>query len=183
LKHPRASYWFRESAVSARHLNAEVVSWLTDQGSLTRRLQNRCGDGFSVRVLNQQWVRPGIDEARLLQIHPGRLVLLRQVQLLCADKVLVYARSVIPLSTLRGRHRRLQHLGNKPLGEYLFANPSLRRKQLQLATILRNNPLFSIALSSSQQQCSRIWGRRSLFTLDGRSLLVSEYFLPELFEY
>ena len=99
LKHPRASNWFRETAVSARQLDAEVVSWLSDPGSLTKRLRDRCADRFSVRVLGQEWVKPAIDEARLLQIPARQSVLLRQVQLLCGSQVLVYARSIIPLDT------------------------------------------------------------------------------------
>jgi chorismate--pyruvate lyase len=159
-----------------------VISWLCDQGSLTRRLVDLCGDRFSVRVLSQQWVKPEVDEAALLNIKPHQRVLLRQVQLLCEQDVLVYARSIIPLSTLQGPHRRLKHLGNKPLGGYLFANPNLRREKHQLAAISPNNPMFATALCDSNQDCSRIWGRRSLFTLGGKSLLVSEYFLPELFQ-
>ena len=182
MKHPRASSWFRESAVAARKLDPTVLSWLCDQDSLTRRLVARFGAGFRVRVLSQQWARPGIDEARLLGIPPRQIVLLRQVQLLDHQRVLVYARSLIPLVSLQGPHRRLKYLGDKALGGYLFANPDLQRKQLQLATITRNNPLFAIALSDSDQDCPCIWGRRSLFTLDAKSLLVSEYFLPQLFQ-
>ena len=159
-----------------------MLSWLRDQGSLTQRLVNLCGDRFSVRLLSQQWVRPTRDEARLLKIPARQIVLLRQVQLLCEQQVLVYARSVIPLSTLQGPTRRLKHLGSKPLGGYLFANPRLQRQQQQLLAVTGNNPLFTTALSGSSQDCSNIWSRRSLFTLGGKSLLVSEFFLPELFQ-
>ena len=117
----------------------------------------------------------------MLQIPARQIVLLRQVQLLDRQQVLVYARSLIPLATLQGPHRRLRYLGDKPLGAYLFAHPRLQRDQLQLAAIERNNPLFDIALLHSEQNCQRIWGRRSLFRLDHQSLLVSEYFLPHLF--
>ena len=141
---------------------------------------NRCGNAFSVRVLSQRWSKPQIEEARLLAIAPQQKVLLRQVQLLCGQTVLVYARSIIPLDTLRGKHRRLKHLGNKPLGGYLFANPGLKREQQHLATILPRDPLFEIALIDSPRDCDCIWGRRSLFKIDSKSLLVSEFFLPSL---
>ena len=140
-----------------------MLSWLRDQGSLTQRLVNLCGDRFSVRLLSQQWVRPTRDEARLLKIPARQIVLLRQVQLLCEQQVLVYARSVMPLSTLQGPTRRLKHLGSKPLGSYLFANPRLQRQQQQLLAVTGNNPLFVAALSGSSQDCSEIWSRRSLF--------------------
>ena len=182
MKHPRASSWFGESAIAARKLGPAALSWLCDQESLTKRLVDLCGNRFTVRVLSQQWARPGVDEARMLQIPPRQIVLLRQVQLLGGQRVLVYARSLIPLDTLEGPHRRLKHLGEKPLGAYLFAHPGLKRERLQLATITPNNPLFATALSGSRQNCPCMWGRRSVLTLDDKSLLVSEYFLPELFE-
>ena len=111
-----------------------------------------------------------------------QIALLRQVQLLCGDVVCVYARSIIPLKTLKGRHRRLRFLGDRPLGAYLFANPGLQRNQQQLASIAKKDALFDIATVGSDQDCAQIWGRRSLFTIDEKQLLVSEYFLPVLFE-
>lgn len=154
------------------------MSWLRDQGSLTRRLVNRCGPDFSVRLVGQQWIKPRIEEALLLNIPPRQKVLLRQVQLLCGAQVLVYARSIIPLQTLRGRHRHLKYLGDKPLGGYLFAHPDLIRDHQQIARILPKDPLFDIALSGSRHDCECIWGRRSLFRIGAKSLLVNEFFLP-----
>ena len=94
----------------------------------------------------------------------------------------MYARSIIPLKTMNGKHRRLRYLGNRPLGAYLFANPGLRRDRQQLARIAKKDPLFKIATSDSDQLCEQIWGRRSLFIIDDKPLLVSEFFLPALFE-
>jgi chorismate--pyruvate lyase len=181
LKHPGASSWFRSSDISARKLDPEVVSWLADQGSLTSRLMDFCPGQFSVRVLSQQWVKPEIDEAKLLNIPLRQTALLRQVQLLCGETVCVYARSIIPRKTLSGKHRRLRYLGNRPLGAYLFANPSLNRGRQQIARIAKNDPLFEIATSGRNHLCEQIWGRRSLFTIDDKPLLVSEFFLPSLF--
>ena len=142
---------------------------------------DRCPGQFSVRVLSQRWVKPKIDEAKLLNIPYRQTVLLRQVQLLCGETVCVYARSIIPLKTMRGRHRRLRHLGERPLGAYLFSIPGLRRERQQLARIDSNDSLFDIATSGSTKNCEHIWGRRSLFVIDDKPLLVSEFFLPALF--
>ena len=166
--------------MSARQIDPSTISWLRDQGSLTRRLVGLCGNAFSVRVLSQRWVTPLFEEAQLLRCSPKQKVLLRQVQLLCGRKVLVYARSIIPLDTLRGKHRRLKYLGDKPLGGYLFANPQVQREQQHWASVVPGDPLFDIVLSCSRGDCESIWGRRSLFRIDGKPLLVSEYFLPEL---
>lgn len=143
---------------------------------------DRCSDAFSVRVLSQQWIKPQFEESQLLNVPPQQKALLRQVQLLCDSQVLVYARSIIPLETLQGPHRRLKFLRDKPLGGYLFANPTLRRERQELATIQRKDPLFAIAMSEESPDCERIWGRRSLFRIDGKALLVTEFFLPELID-
>jgi chorismate--pyruvate lyase len=181
LKHPGTSSWFNSTDISARKLDPEVVSWLADQGSLTSRLIEYCPGQFSVRVLSQLWVSAKADEAKLLDIPIRQRVLLRQVQLLCDETVCVYARSIIPLKTLKGKHRRLLYLGERPLGAYLFANPGLRRNSQQLASIAKKDPLFDIATSGDYRKIEQIWGRRSLFTIDHKPLLVSEFFLPALF--
>ncbi len=182
MKHPCASNWFSPTDLSARKLDPKVRSWLDDPGSLTKRLTDICPGQFSVRVLSQYWVRAKIEESRLLRIPSQQKVLLRQVQLLCGDRIFVYARSLIPLKTLKGKHQRLRYLGDRPLGRYLFANPRLRREQQHLASIAPKDPLFKTALSGSTQFGEQIWGRRSLFTIDRKPLLVSEFFLPALFD-
>ena len=159
-----------------------VISWLNDQGSLTKRLIDHCPGQFSVRVLSQQWIRPQAEEAKLLGVPRHQQALLREVQLLCDDTVCVYARSIIPLSTLMGKHQRLKRLGDKPLGGYLFAQPNLKRSNQHIARIIRKDPLFEIALPDAGQHCDQLWGRRSLFSMGKKSLLVSEFFLPALFE-
>ena len=181
MKHPRASNWFSPADLPARKLDSEVRSWLDDQGSLTRRLIEFCPQQFSDRELSQYWSHAEIEESRLLEIPARQRVLLRQVQLLCGDQVYVYARSLIPLKTLQGKHQRLRYLGDRPLGGYLFANPHLYRAQQHYASISAKDPLFKIALSGTNQNGSKIWGRRSLFNIDSKPLLVSEFFLPSLF--
>lgn len=143
---------------------------------------DHCPGQFSVRVLSQQWIRPQAEEAKLLAVPRHQQALLRQVQLLCDDTVCVYARSIIPLTTLKGKHQRLKRLANKPLGGYLFAQPNLKRSNQHIARIIRKDPLFEIALPDAEQHCDQLWGRRSLFSMGAKSLLVSEFFLPALFE-
>lgn len=163
-------------------LDDGVLSWLSDQGSLTKRLKAHCPDQFSVKVLDETWVRPDPSEARLLAIPMTQRVLLRQVHLMCGDQLCVYARSVIPQTTLSGKHGRLRFLGNKPLGEYLFANPTLERKRVEWTRLTSRSNLYRIAMPDADQARRDIWGRRSLFRIDAKPLLVSEFFLPVLFE-
>lgn len=180
LKHPQSTSWFSPSQTLNRQIDPAILSWLIDEGSLTQRLKDYCPDQFSVVVLAEEWGKPDHSEAKLLGIPMAQKVLLRQVHLKCSDQLCVYARSVIPLSTLQGKHQRLQYLGNKPLGEYLFANPTLKRSKVEWSKLTHKSSLFKTAMANQQTTNNAIWGRRSLFQIDNKSLLVSEFFLPVL---
>ncbi len=162
----------------SQQLPASLRSWLLDEGSLTDRLRRRCPGCFSVRVLDEAWRRPQPDEARVLGLPRSALAWVRQVQLLCDGEPWVFARTVIPVSTLSGAQRRLAWLGNRPLGAYLFADPGMRRSPVQLASIAAGSGLFEDAVRGLARRPARIWGRRSVFRVGGKPLLVSEIFLP-----
>ena len=181
LKHPQSTSWFLPSQISKRRIDADVLSWLTDEGSLTQRLKDYCPNQFSLTVLGEAWVKPDQSEARLLDIPSSQQVLLRQVHLKCNDNLCVYARSVIPLKTLQGKHRRLQYLGTRPLGEYLFSSPTLQRSRIEWSKMKKSSALYKIAMAGQPPSDYPIWGRRSLFLIDKKPLLVSEFFLPVLF--
>ena len=82
------------------------------------------------------------------------------------------------MTSLRGRLQRLAHLGARPLGGMLFADPGLRRGTVQLARIRAGQALHAAATSRLRQTPVEIWGRRSVFRVAGNPLLVSEIFLP-----
>ena len=129
-------------------------------------------------MLSQRWGRPNLDEVRALGMRRNRNAIIRQVQLLCNGTPWIYARTVIPVSSLRGRLKRLARLGTRPLGGVLFADPGMRRGAVELSRILPGDALYRAALGASSRSVQPIWGRRSVFTLAKRPLLVSEVFLP-----
>ncbi len=180
MTYPHSTRWFAPTQALTRQIAPGILAWLNDEGSLTQRLKRYCPNRFSVIVLDEQWGKPDHSEAALLDIPLSQKVLLRQVHLKCGEQLCVYARSVIPLSTLRGKHHRLQYLKNKPLGEYLFANPTLKRSKIEWSKLSPGSRLHQIASAGQQADDEDIWGRRSLFNIDGKSLLVSEFFLPVL---
>ncbi|HEY9197713.1 MAG TPA: chorismate lyase [Gammaproteobacteria bacterium] len=158
--------------------DAALRAWLLDTGSLTRRVQQACAGRFRVRVEMQGWGRPRLDEYRALRLRLGRIALIREVHLLCDERPWVFARTVIPVTTLRGGQRRLAHLGSRPLGAVLFADPRMQRGPVQVARIPRDSALFAAAAQGLDRRPAEIWGRRSIFRLGGKPLLVSEFFLP-----
>lgn len=169
--------WRKGKQLSRAAPNAALREWLLDSGSLTRRVRQTCAGRFRVRVELQGWGKPRLDEYRALGLRLGRIALIREVHLLCNERPWVFARTVIPVSTLRGRQRRLAHLGDRPLGAVLFADPQMQRGPVEVARIPPGSGLFAAAAQGLKHRPSEVWGRRSVFRLGGKPLLVSEFFL------
>ncbi|MGM0632300.1 MAG: chorismate--pyruvate lyase family protein [Pseudomonadota bacterium] len=140
-------------------------SWLLDRGSLTRRLQRLSSGRFEVRVQEEGWQRchsPTLTSC-LSPRRQSRMMWSRQVVLTGNDQPWVVAHTLIPVDSLRGDLRRLTVLRDMPLGAILFRQRQIRRGVMEVA-----------------RSSDGIWGRRSLFFLQNRPLLVAEFFLPAL---
>ncbi len=165
LTRPR---WRHYRRVPCSRVPRHWRAWVLSRGSLTRLLKQASSGHFRVEVLHQGWGRPTRSEAATLALPPHQRALIREVILHGQGEPWVCARSVIPATTLTGRQRQLKRLGERPLGELLFRDPSLKRSPIQIVRL--------------QQQAggTPVWGRRSLFYVGGKPLLVSEIFLPAL---
>ncbi|MCW8924343.1 MAG: chorismate lyase [Gammaproteobacteria bacterium] len=169
--------WYRRRQLFLKQLPRIMRSWLFDASSLTARLMRHGSGQFHVELLSQKIRRPTLDEATVLNMPDSQFALIRQVHLYCGDNKVVYARTVIPLSTLKGAQRRYGNLGNSPLGAMLFTDRSMQREEVMVTRLMPENPLYE----KTGGQGQAIWGRRSVFKVGGKPLLVSEYFLPALF--
>ena len=172
--------WTRWQSPQKRLMPTELASWLTDSGSLTRRLQKHNEIDFSVQVLGNSWMRPLPDECRLLNIPMTQMSYQREVQLMDGNQANVYARTVIPLATFQTMKHRFNSLGTKPLGELLFTDPSVKRGPIEVACLKPGQWLYEMALLEQDDRPDELWGRRSYFYLGGKILLVNEIFLPTL---
>ena len=56
----------------------------------------------------------------------------------------------------------------------------MRRGELQIARLTPGQTVFARAVETVDKPPREIWGRRSVFTLHGKPLLVSEVFLPAI---
>lgn len=153
-----------------------LKEWLFAQGSLTQRVRETCPKQFHIKVLRQYWAKPLVDEARLLKLSPFSYARIREVQLCCGDRPVVFARTVMPQSSLQGALRHLLKLGSQPLGEVLFTQHA-RRINAQICRLQPNHRLFQIATMYSEQSFNELWMRRSIFILKNKPLLVQEIFL------
>lgn len=181
-QHAYEPVWRTRTSLFAHPVPAKVASWIYDPGSLTRRVQQACQHQFRVEVIAQQRGRPLLNEATRLRVPADQAALIREVYLYCGDSPWVYARTIIPHTTLTGRQRYLAHLGNRPLGAALFADPTMRRDEVEVACMRSLHRLFDTATAGLLDPPPMIWGRRSVFYVGGKPLLVNEVFLPPLFE-
>ena len=170
----RRTNWLKKPVFSEKYQH-----WLTDKGSLTVRLQQRYAK-FSVKPISLNYAKPLQDEVRLLKLLTHQTTLIREVLLVGNHEPVVFAHSVLPRTSLRGRWNRLGKLGNKPLGATLFANPKVKRTPLTFKKLSRHHPLYKRATKHLTQKPSYLWARRSVFSLNCANILVTEIFLPQI---
>ena len=150
--------------------------WLIDNGSLTRKLVALSKDQFEVQVVRQEVSTPGAAEAYALKMTQQTPVMIREVVLKGRGRPWVFARSILPMTTMTGRLAGLRTLSNQPLGELLFQDPSMTREPLEAACLPARILSVPAALAAGDEP---LWARRSVFFLDQKPLLVSEVFLSE----
>lgn len=165
--------WRPLTRFTASELPQQSRYWLLDDGSLTSRLMTASEGKFRVERLYQGWQVPLPSERRLLGLPHRELALIREVILLNTEQNVVFARSVFPLSCLTGSLSHLRHLQNRPLGAILFQHPGMHRSPFELSHMSGDSEY----LPEDLRQNVPAWGRRSRFTLERKSLMVSEVFL------
>ena len=148
---------------------------IRDQDSLTRRLKQQHNNAFFVRLLSQDWQVPAASERRFLRCQDEQASV-REVLLFGSGRPVVFARSVLPLSSLSGQNSELLNLGETPLGEYIFKQSGLSRGPIEVAPI-KARALND--LTGFDYGTDIAWARRSLFHVRAKPILVCEVFLPE----
>ncbi len=182
--------WHTPESQNLSLLSTTLTDWLLDEGSLTARLKS-CGKDFQVKVIGEQQQLCSSAEACSL-IKAGEPVLVREVLLYCDNVPQVFARSLLPLSSLTGNEQVLANLGDQSLGQVLFNNPSLQRQHLELSSFASDSSVTKLAntlmqdaltLKPPAMSAQSLWGRRSIFVLENKPLMVAEVFLPNAFAY
>jgi chorismate lyase len=172
----RDPYWCRLPSAAGRY-----HAWLSAPGSLTRRIEDRCS-AFRVDVVYQGLRRPDRDE-RFLFADGGRArVLVREVYLYCGRVPVVFAHTVVEPRHLRGVWHEVTGLGTRPLGAALFADPRVRRYPLHSRKLTAHHELHARAIRKLGAYTGVLRARRSLFTLHGSPILVTEVFLPGILD-
>lgn len=156
-------------------------AWLVYRGSLTARIVARHGP-MRVEILQARLRIPNEDEYQALGRPSHKLAYVREVLLHAHGRRVAMAHSIVGRADLRGAWQRVRTLGTRPLATALFADPRVARGPFEFARLDPRHPLWRRARRLLGCALPALWARRSLFRRQGRPLMVTEVFLPELTE-
>jgi chorismate--pyruvate lyase len=162
-------------------LGDALRDWLLDPNSMTARLKRHC-QIFHVKVLGQH-IEPCQAAEANSAISANEDVLVREVLLYCDNKAQVFARSLLPLNSLTGAEQQLANIGSQPLGQVLFANKLLKRGNIEVACFDQQSSVGELVQKLAMPMSQPLWGRRSLFYIQHKPIMVAEVFLPGSFAY
>ena len=174
---PRPEQWVADATLLRP--NSRVLGWLTDSGLLTERVSRRCGSESALRVVDQRRDVMSQADATALGIA-NRDMFVREIELVCASAVCVFAQTLVPLATLEAQPW-LAELGDDALGHRLAQQGDARLESMEFARLLPGSALRARALRARPDNTEALWARRKCYRLGGRPLLVQEVFLPETF--
>lgn len=144
-------------------MSANVLQWLTEQGSLSHRLNAEC-DHLSVEVVsNTQSCADRITDEEIERLaHED--CWLREVVLLGDEQPWVIGRTLMSLSAMGQGDYDISQQGDTPLGVTVFSNADTKRDALEIAQINTSDGV--------------LFARRSRLWVAGHPILVAELFLP-----
>ena len=173
--------WRSLSSILSCQVGHVLYDWIAEPRSMTVRLRKHAKRNMKIVVLDQSWSQPRAEERDVLGLSQHARIVAREVLLLCDGKPWMYARSIFPKSTLRGKGRCLHELGVRPLGEWMYKDPCLRRVDIQVTPLRAHHKNYQdAAMHVNKRLPSVLWSRRARFILASGSLLVTEVFLPAI---
>ena len=151
--------WMSETK-SLEVQNNEILSWLNEPGSITSRIKSF--SDFKLKLLRDG---PGevdsADDDLIISNYKENNI--REVLLYSDEEPIIYAKSIIPLETIRLGLGVLGNLKENPLGDILFSNPEIKKKHMLFAKFESNKKIF--------------YGRKGIYTVKGFPFSVCEVFL------
>ena len=140
--------------------NKEILSWLNESGSITSRIKSF--SDFKLKLLRDG---PGevdsADDDLIISNYKENNI--REVLLYSDEEPLIYAKSIIPLETIRLGLGVLGNLKENPLGDILFSNPEIKKEYMLFSKFELNKKIF--------------YGRKGIYTVRGFPFSVCEIFL------
>jgi len=160
MKLEQISSWNTYEAIEHELTNAEIKSWLLEQGPITKRIKSIAE--FRLELIQDELSDATDDEILFLKIDSEE-IRIREVILYGNENPIVFARTIIPNTTIEKGLKELGKIGNKPLGDILFEKDIFSKEDIVFATFKDEESLF--------------WGRKIKYTVKDQPFSVMEVFL------
>ena len=160
MKLEQISSWNTYEAIEHELTNTEIKSWLLEQGPITKRIKSIAE--FRLELIQDELSDATDDEILFLKIDSEE-IRIREVILYGNENPMVFARTIIPNTTIEKGLKELGKIGNKPLGDILFEKDIFFKEDIVFATFKDEESLF--------------WGRKIKYTVKDQPFSVMEVFL------
>jgi chorismate--pyruvate lyase len=157
-----------------------LALWLQDPGSFMQRLRHSGVADARIDIMCERRQLPLREEILRLRLPARRYVLVREVLIHSARGRWMFARTVLPETTLSGQERKLARLQNHSLGSYLFKQKSMTRSHFEWTTLETESLWWRKIQNYLADVQAKIWARRSVFHVRNKPLLLTEIFLPDM---
>ena len=154
------SSWTSIESIESK-VNTSILSWLSESGPITNRI--KLSQKFELELLNDEIDEISIEEKLFLN-SVSETFRVRRVILLGNNTPVVYAKSVIPSSTIENGLSSLGKIGNAPLGDILFTPGVFTKLEMVCASFL-------------SKEKNVYWGRKIKYSVNSEPISVMEVFL------
>jgi chorismate--pyruvate lyase len=154
------SPWTTIESIESK-VNTSILSWLLESGPITNRI--KLSQEFELELLNDEIDEISKEEELFLN-SVSKTFRVRRVILLGNKTPVVYAKSVIPTSTIENGLSSLGKIGNAPLGDILFTPGVFTKLDMVCASFL-------------SKEKNVYWGRKIKYSVNYEPISVMEIFL------
>ena len=154
------SPWTSIESIESK-VNTSILSWLSESGPITNRI--KLSQKFELELLNDEIDEISKEEELFLN-SVSETFRVRRVILLGNNTPVVYAKSVIPSSTIENGLSSLGKIGNAPLGDILFTPGVFTKLEMVCASFL-------------SKEKNVYWGRKIKYSVNSEPISVMEVFL------
>ena len=154
------SPWTSIESIESK-VNTSILSWLSESGPITNRI--KLSQEFELELLNDEIDEISKEEELFLN-SVSKTFRVRRVILLGNKTPVVYAKSVIPTSTIENGLSSLGKIGNAPLGDILFTPGVFTKLEMVCASFL-------------SKEKNVYWGRKIKYSVNSEPISVMEVFL------
>jgi len=114
----------------------------------------------------------------LVSANTTAYAFVREICMSVQQRVVMFGRTVIPLTALQGRLKKIKLIGDQSIGPWLYRyHHLLSRKTLSILPLATQHPLYPLAHQAlAADPPSTLWHKCSIMQLQQHTLLIHEVF-------